>query len=91
MTTTAEHAQDAASPATAESCEAIRELLGYEGLCQQPAIGKFRRICVHEHIRDGWLCADHAGNSQYGLCRACHDLPGRWSHECPIAMTEVTA
>ena len=91
MTAIAEREQDAAALAVPETCEAIWEFLGIEAPCGRPAAGRFRRICVHDHARDGWLCLDHAETSQNGLCLACHDLPGGLSHECPIAMTELTS
>jgi hypothetical protein len=91
VTTIAERGQDAATAASGEECEAIWEFLGIEAPCGQPAVGRFRRICVHEHVRDGWLCPDHAENPQNGLCGTCYFLPGDLSHECPIGMTELTS
>ena len=70
---------------TAAACEAIWEFLGIEAPCGEPAAGRFRRICVHEHTRDGRLRGDHAEN-QNGLCRTCIELPGDLAHECPIAV-----
>jgi hypothetical protein len=89
MTALAEREQDTAAGAAPE-CEAIWEFLGIDLPCGHPAIGRFRRICVHEHLRDGWFCQDHAETPERGLCRACHDLPGGLAHKCPIAMTELT-
>jgi len=90
MSTITERGQDAATLTGGQECEAIWEFLGIEALCRQPAAGRFRRICVHEHVRDGWLCQDHAETSQNGLCRTCYDLPGDLSHECPIKTAAVT-
>ena len=60
--------------------------------CGQPAVGHYRCGCVHEHVRDGWLCQDHVDHADAGLCRACNELPGGLSHECPITLQplEVT-
>lgn len=71
------------------TCVAIWQFIGMEGVCGEPAIGLFRRACIHEHVRDGWLCRDHA-TSEGGLCRTCWDLPDGESHECPIALAELT-
>ena len=89
MTGLAEREQDAAITAVPE-CEAVWEFLGIEAPCGQPAIGQFRRICVHEHTRVGWLCRDHAETPERGLCGTCHELPGDLSHECLIAMRRLT-
>lgn len=80
-------------PATADgrTCEAIWTFLGIEAPCGEPAIGLFRRACAHEHVRDGWMCAGHAGTPENGLCLACYELPGGLSHECPIQIGEVSA
>jgi hypothetical protein len=80
----------AAAPVAPETCEAIWAFLGIEAPCVQPAAGRFRRICVHEHVRDGWLCLDHAETSGRALCRTCRELPDGLSHLCPIVIAEVT-
>jgi len=90
VTTVAEREQDAAMVTGGEECEAIWALLGIEAPCGQPAIGRFRRICVHEHVRDGWLCRDHAETSGRGLCGTCRELPGGLSHDCLIIIAAVT-
>ena len=77
--------------AEGHTCEAIWEFLGIEAVCAEPAAGLFRRACVHEHVRDGWLCTEHAETPQNGLCRACYDLPGEAAHDCPISIAEVTS
>ena len=73
------------------ACEAIWTFFGIEAPCGEPATGLFRRACAHEHVRDGWMCADHAETPQNGLCLTCHELPGDLSHECPIHVAEVSA
>lgn len=80
-----------AKPPAGKDCEATTQFIGIDWFCGAPAAGLFRRVCVHEHIRDGWLCRDHAEAPERGLCRACFDLPGDLSHECPISITDVTA
>jgi hypothetical protein len=89
VTAVAGHAQDAATAAGGEECEAIWAFFGIEAACVQPAIGRFRRICVHEHVREGWLCRDHAETSGRGLCGTCRELPGGLAHECLIIIAEV--
>jgi hypothetical protein len=38
-----------------DTCEAIWEFLGIEAACGQSPAAPHRRICVHEHVRDGLL------------------------------------
>lgn len=54
--------------------------------CWQPSTGRYRRGCIHEHIRDGGLCQDHVDAAAHGLCRTCYELPRGASHECPILL-----
>ena len=89
MSTITETAERDAATGDGRICEAIWTWLGIEAPCGDPAIGLFRRACVHEHVRDGWMCAEHAGAPETGLCRTCWELPGDLSHECPIGITEV--
>ena len=51
--------------------------------CGNRAAGLYRAMCVHEHIRERWLCAAcRDGHSQRGtLCLACYTADG---HECPM-------
>lgn len=90
MSTVAERKQDDATMADQKECEAIWKFLGIEAHCGQATIGRFQRICVHEHVREGWLCQDHAETSRRGLCGTCYDLPDGLSHECLINIAEVT-
>ena len=55
-------------------------------ICGLPADGIYRRACVHEHMRDGYVCADHVEMVEYGLCLPCFELDG---HYCPITLTAV--
>ena len=48
-------------------CEAVIPFIGIDWLCGEPAAGLFRRACVHEHIRDGWLCRNHADATERGF------------------------
>ena len=73
------------------TCEAIWPFLGIEAARAEPAIGRFTRMCVHEHGRTGLLCRDHAETPENGLCLACWELPGDLSHECPINISEANA
>jgi hypothetical protein len=86
-----ERAEPVAAAAEGRTCEAVWTFFGAGGLCGDHAIGLFRRTCVHEHVRDGWLCRDHADAPQHGFCRVCYELPGGLSHDCPIGLADVTA
>ena len=57
--------------------------------CRAPAVGRFRRACVHEHVREAWVCSDHADRG-WNSCKTCWDLDAGLSHRCPVAVTEVT-
>jgi hypothetical protein len=59
--------------------------------CGQPAAGFYRHICVHEHVRDGWLCQGHVDSQASGSCRACAGLAGDLAHECPIRLMPIEA
>ena len=83
--------EENAAATEAGTCEAIWTFIGIEAICGQPAVGRFARMCIHEHGRTGLLCRDHAETSENGLCLACWELPGDMSHECPINLAEVTA
>ena len=75
--------------AAAGACDAICELPGLEWPCGQPAIGRYRRMCVHEHARNGLLCQQHA-DSPHGLCRTCRELPGEFSHACSFTLMPLS-
>ena len=89
MTTVAERAERGAALPDEQKCEATWTLLGIEAPCGDPAVGLFRRACVHEHVRDGWLCREHAERRD-GLCLTCHEMRGDMGHDCPIDLAEVT-
>ena len=69
---------------SALACEAQWEMLPF--ICGAPAEGQYRRACVHEHVRDGWLCELHATFTEAALCQTCHDFDG---HECPINLVRI--
>ena len=71
------------------TCEATMNFVGITFPCENPAIGRFRRGCIHEHIRDGRLCGMHASDGT-GLCRTCFELD-EGGHDCPIVLAEVPA
>ena len=68
-------------------CDAINSWCGSEWPCSEPAVGRYRRACVHEHLRDGRLCQGHVDAAAVGLCLPCHELNGTLSHECAITLT----
>ena len=72
-----------------ETCEAIIDIFGIGLPCIMPSAGLYRRICVHEHVREGRMCLDHAAG-RARLCKTCAELDGGLSHECPISVAEVT-
>jgi hypothetical protein len=91
MTTITERVERGAALPDGHECEAIWEFFGIEAECGMPAVGLYRRACIHEHIYDGWLCGEHAATPERGLCQTCYRLPGELSHECPITIAEVAA
>ena len=69
------------------ACERSYGFSGTEWLCHQPAVGRYRRACVHEHIRDGQLCQGCSeALAAGGICLACIELDGDLAHECPIIL-----
>jgi hypothetical protein len=83
-------AAGAAFPDEHVTCEAIVYLFGAEFICGDPALGLFTRGCVHEHVRTGALCRDHAEAAEGGFCRTCYVLPVG-GHECPILLSPAGA
>lgn len=67
-------------------CGAVSVNLGTT--CGQLATGLYRGLCVHEHLTERWLCADHASWHEPLLCRPCHDGPE--SHLCGVMPQLVT-
>ena len=74
------------------TCEAIVQLVLFEAeyVCGEPAAGLFTRGCVHEHLRTGALCRDHADAPERGLCRTCYEM-AEGGHECPVLVRPAGA
>lgn len=89
MSTVAERVEREAAAADGKRCEVVIRFIGVDWPCGEPAVGLFRRVCVHEHIRDGWLCQDHVDGTERGFCRTCNDLSDGMAHECPIVLTPL--
>jgi len=57
--------------------------------CPEDAVGLFLGRCPCGHLREGWLCGEHAEMLGLSGCRACfedEDAP----HDCPLSVTPVT-
>lgn len=63
------------------------------GRCDQPPAAVFTGGCVHEHVQQVPVCADHLAQAQ-GLsarslyCRLCRDA-GEHGHFCVVTLTGV--
>ncbi len=76
-------------------CEVEIEFLGHllgkcADLTPRPA-RPIRRICVHEHMRDGWVCDVHLEAAKQpggGSCLTCYQIDG---HDCRIALVPIEA
>ena len=86
MTAIAESVERGTALLDDQLCEATSWYAGEP--CGAPAFGFFRRACVHEHVRDGWLCQHHAEVEQ-PVCLDCSDLGGGLSHECPVILVPL--
>lgn len=67
-------------------------VVSFFGSCPLPAVARVIMGCVHEHMRDGSMCAEHAAwaaepEDSGGDCRACHEGPR--SHPCPLTFIRV--
>jgi hypothetical protein len=64
-------------------CQAVRAVSGQP--CGETSTGYYRTICLHEHVRDSYLCAFHseAGSVQ---CRRCHTYAGHACHVYPTLL-----
>jgi len=71
MTVTTTELRDPAQTAGPQLCDAIVDFFGTFIPCPVAAAGPYRRMCVHEHLRDGWLCQPHADRAAYGFCLPC--------------------
>jgi hypothetical protein len=90
MTAITERAERETDQQDGKRCEAVIPFIGIDWPCGEPAIGLFRRACVHEHIRDGWVCQGHVDATEHGFCLTCASLGDDMAHDCPISLTEVS-
>ena len=68
----------------AEACRA-RDALTLSR-CEEEMDGWFRIGCVHEHVWESRLCAEHAARTPAdALCRRCFDL----GHECRVQIARI--
>ncbi|MEU8121311.1 hypothetical protein AB0C21_21605 [Spirillospora sp. NPDC049024] len=66
-------------------------LLATANICGRPAVAYLVGGCVHEHISEGYFCADHRG---HGLasgfnCRTCWFATE--PHPCPVLARDMTS
>ena len=73
-------------PGAVPACDAKWELPGIVMTCGRVPEGRWRRGCVHEHVRDGFLCAKHAGSPATAFCRPCREFDG---HLCPLSLVRI--
>jgi hypothetical protein len=76
---TIQHAMEVTEGKPAEPCVAD-DPFNPPGGCPEPALGYVRVACVHEHVREGFLCDSHIGRMESAFCRICHEL----GHDCPL-------
>jgi hypothetical protein len=69
-----------------ETCEVFENWDNLAGIpCGEPAIGKYRIGCVHEHVAEHFICAACAAEMQRmdgWICAPCADSAE--SHSCPL-------
>jgi hypothetical protein len=61
-------------------------LFGLLVICGSVPEGQWRRACVHEHVRDGFLCEEHAGLPETAYCKTCREFDG---HLCPLTLARI--
>lgn len=66
-------------------CQAEHIAAGEGVPCPSAATGYLRGGCVHEHIREGWVCDYHRERQQGTVCRVCYNL----GHVCPLLFEQV--
>jgi hypothetical protein len=64
-------------------CQAVEALSGRS--CGQTSADYYRSICLHEHVRDSYLCACH-GEAASLQCRRCYTYAG---HACQLRLTRL--
>jgi hypothetical protein len=74
-----QHVMEITEGKPAEDCVAD-DPFNPAGGCPELVAGYVRMACVHEHVREGFLCASHMGRMQSAYCRICHAL----GHDCPL-------
>jgi hypothetical protein len=55
------------------------------GLCGKPAKHRLTVMCIHEHVRDGFVCTEHMQDWERGhrpFCKEC--MTGPMPHPCPL-------
>jgi hypothetical protein len=57
--------------------------------CPEPPVAQVEGRCPHGHVREGWLCDEHAEMLALSGCRACLE-DERLPHECPLTVRRVT-
>ena len=73
------------------ACEAFPDWHG-PPMCGKPAIGRYRVGCVHEHIREAFVCAecaDEIGRGDGWVCIPCAESCEL--HECPVTPEFIPA
>ena len=76
---------------TGQACEAFFIFLGIElGMCGQSPAAMYQRACMHEHVRVGPVCPEHADQVGAGLCLECLEHPSD-PHECGINLVPLEA
>lgn len=53
--------------------------------CPEPPVAQVEGRCRCGHVREGWLCEEHAGLLAASGCRACledESMP----HDCPLTV-----
>lgn len=66
------------------ACEAFPDWQG-PPMCGEPAVGKYRVGCIHEHINQAFVCAGCAAEIQRGddwVCIPCEESAE--PHECAV-------
>lgn len=63
-------------------CDAVTLL----GPCPFPPERTVTAMCVHEHIREGTLCADHLAAPDGADCRECWECAE--PHRCPLTFAD---
>ena len=57
--------------------------------CPEPPVARVEGRCPHGHVREGWLCGEHAEQLGLSGCRACLE-DERLPHGCPLTVRRIT-